>query len=253
MFMTTSYAYKAPEPGKSAHAILYGSNISYKDACQVCSAVRGRNTERAIEFLQLAAVGEKAIWFRSHNSGKGHRRELGGKKGGWPVKCAKVILGVVQSALGNANKKGLAPTKIAHISANKQDTLPRMSPKGKRIRMDYETAVIQVVLQEMKIPEHHKALAAKKAAEQKKTDAKKAEIKTAANEQKKTDAKTDAKKAETKAQTAEQKAQAEKSSAQKAEEKKEEQAAQKIAQNAENAAQRTAAHSSTHEGNKPSL
>ncbi len=175
-----AYAYQqiGKEIRRTARARLTGINASYKDLCEVCRNVRGKGTDFALEFLEAASVGEQAIYFARHNKGKGHRTELGGKKGGWPVKSAKFVLGVVQSAAANANKLGLGYTKVAHIIANKQDTFPRMSPKGRRIRHDYETAFVEVVLEE-----------AQEKAEAKKKDAKKSEAKkeTKANESKTTE------------------------------------------------------------------
>jgi len=134
---------------KTARARITGVNASYKDLCAVCGNVRGKDIDEAIEFLGLAAVKKKAILFARHNKSKGHRRELGGRQGGWPVKSIKIVLGVLENALANANKLGLSNAKVAHIIANKQHTLPRMSPKGKRIVHNYETAFVEVVLEEV--------------------------------------------------------------------------------------------------------
>ena len=168
------YAYQ-PKKGneaRTARARLTGVNASYKDLCNVCMNVRGWNTEDALEFLELAAVGEKAILFTRHNHGKGHRRELGGRKGGWPVKSVKFVLEVLKNATANATKLGLGQTRIAHIIANKQDTFPRMSPKGRRIRHDYETAFIEIVLEESQ----ETADSNKKEGKKAKNEAKKAEV-----------------------------------------------------------------------------
>lgn len=145
------YAYQAKK-GKelrTARARITGVNASYKDLCNVCANVRGKDTEHALEFLNEAAEMKRAIHFARHNTGKGHRRELGGRKGGWPVKSVKIVLGVLQNAVANANKLGLSGTKLAHIIANKQDTYPRMSPKGRRIVHNYETAFVEIVLEEV--------------------------------------------------------------------------------------------------------
>ncbi len=143
-----AYQQRKGNNARTARARLTGVNASYKDLCNVCSNVRGWNADDALEFLELAAVKEKAILFTRHNHGKGHRRELGGKKGGWPVKSVKFVLEVLKNASANAAKLGLGQTRIAHIIANKQDTFPRMSPKGRRIRHNYETAFIEIVLEE---------------------------------------------------------------------------------------------------------
>lgn len=156
----------------TARARMTGVNASWKDLCEVCRNVRGHSTESAIEFLENAKEGAQAILFLRHCHGKGHRRELGGKKGGFPVKSAGFVLGVVKSAHANAQKLGLGPTKVAHIAANKMDTYPRMSPKGRRIRHNYETALIEVVLEESQQE-------AGKGAEKKGKKAAKTETKTA--------------------------------------------------------------------------
>jgi len=161
------YAYNKKPIGRTARARLTRVNASWKDLGEVCRNVRGKDTEWAINFLKEAAVKKKAILFLRHNKSKGHRRELGGKQGGFPVKSVKAVLNVLESAHANALKLGLAPTKIVHIISNKQATYPRMSPKGRRIRHDYEVAFIEVVLEETQ----------KKVEAPKKTDVPKIEVK----------------------------------------------------------------------------
>jgi ribosomal protein uL22 len=173
--MATAYGYQG-KGKRIARARITGVNASYKDLCEVCRAVRYKMTEDALDYLERAANKEQAIPMLRHGKRRGHRRELGGLRGGWPIKSAKIVLGVLQSASANATKLGLGATKVVHLLANKQDTFPRMSPKGRRIRHDLETAIVEVVLEEFQ---------AKAEKKDKKLDAKKAEKKVAA-------AKTDA-------------------------------------------------------------
>ena len=170
------YGYNKKPTGRIARARISRVNCSFKDLCEVCRNVRYKDTDFAIDFLTRAADGEQAIYFARHNKKKGHRRELGGKKGGFPVKSCRAVLGVVESAEANAIKLGLGATKIAHIAANKHATYPRMSPKGRRIRHDYEVAFIEVVLEE-KQQKIEKKDAAPKKVEAKKTDVPKAAVK----------------------------------------------------------------------------
>lgn len=191
-----AYAYEDKEGKRTARARITGVNASYKDLCQVCNNVRGRSTEDAIQFLELAAKKKKAIRFFRHNSGKGHRRELGGKSGGFPVKSVRIVLEIVKSAYANAIRLGMNETIIAHIIANKQDILPRMSPKGRRIAHNYETAFVEAVLEEKREIAGKEGKKGAKKADAKKIDAPKVEAKTNANESKKADApKTEVKKA----------------------------------------------------------
>jgi ribosomal protein uL22 len=173
----TGYAYQQRNGLRTARARITGANASYKDLCEVCRNVRGKPTQDALEFLELAAVKEKAIYFARHNKGKGHRRELGGKKGGFPIKSVKIVLGVLKNAQANADKLALGATRIAHIIANKQDVYPRMSPKGRRIVHNYETAFVEIVLEEMQEQtkkadnDVKKKMREKKAREEKRADA----------------------------------------------------------------------------------
>jgi ribosomal protein uL22 len=146
MFM--EYAYNKLPTGRTARARISRVNCSWKDLSEVCRNVRGKDTDYALDFLTRAAEGEQAILFLRHCKSKGHKSELGGKQGGFPVKSCKAVLNVVESANANANKLGLGATKVVHILANKHATYPRMSPKGRRIRHDYEVAFIEVVLEE---------------------------------------------------------------------------------------------------------
>lgn len=171
------YAYQK-EGKRTARARITGVNASFKDLCEVCSNVRGKDTEFALEFLGRAAEGEQAILMAQHGKRRGHRRELGGKRGGFPKKSAKFVLGVVEDANANATKLGLGSTKIGHIMANKQHTYPRMSPKGRRIVHNFETAFIEVVLEEIQQTAGKKEKKGARAPAEKKVEKKAVEAKT---------------------------------------------------------------------------
>jgi len=167
-----------------ARARITGVNASYKDLAEVCRSVRGKSLEYAFDFLNDAAVKKKAIYFARHNTGKGHRKELGGRIGGFPVKSVKIVLEVIKNVAANATKLGIDQAKIIHIIANKQDTYPRMSPKGRRIVHNYETAFVEVVVAEyqQKIAETKKEKKAQAKSDAKKAfDAKSTGIKAAVN------------------------------------------------------------------------
>ena len=178
-----NYAYQPAKNERVARARVDGVNASYKDLCNVCSNVRGRRADKALQFLTEAADGERPVRYFNYNKRRGHLRELGGKKGGWPVKSAKIVRDLIANAMANAVSRNMGDCKIAHIQANKQDIFGRMSPKGRRIRQDLETAFVEVVLEELKAPPAPKNAkkddkkAETKKAEEKKTETKKAEEK----------------------------------------------------------------------------
>ena len=164
------YSYKPK--GKAGKAQGHDINASFKDLSEVCRNIRGRNAYSARDFLELAAKGERAIYFGTHNKHMGHRHELGGRKGGWPVKSAKIVLGILENAIANAEKNGISIPIVKHAAANKQDIFPRLAPKGRRFKMDYETARVAIVLEEAILPKgaapkaHEKKEAPKEARKQ---------------------------------------------------------------------------------------
>ncbi len=175
--MTATYAFQKKTDKRTARARLTGVNASFKDLGEVCRAVRYKPTEEALEYLGNAAEKTQAIPMRRHGKGRGHVRQLGGQQGGWPVKSAKIVLGVVESAFANATKLGIGTTKIAHIVANKEHTFPRMSPKGRRIVHNFETAFVEVVLEEWQ-PKEGEGKGAKKGAKGKNAPAVKSQAKS---------------------------------------------------------------------------
>jgi ribosomal protein uL22 len=128
-----------------AKAQQYNIDASFKDLCAVCDNIRGMQSEDAVKYLDAVADGHPVL-YRRWNTKLGHRRELDGQKGRYPIKAAKYVAMVLQNAIANANAKGLANPKVIHAAANKQAIYPRMQAKGRQIRADYETAKIEIIL-----------------------------------------------------------------------------------------------------------
>ena len=206
-----AYAFQKEENKEQlAFARVDGVNASYRDLCNVCSNIKGRRTDKAVAYLEEALLKKRPIRYFRHNKHRGHLHELGGKKGGFPVKSVGIVLAVLKNAVANADVKGLGDCKVVHACANKQLVYARMSAKGRRIRQDFETAFVEIVVRELQTPENlakkeekRKAVetAKAKAEEAKKAaDAKKAEAarKTDDKTEEKSDAKKEAPKAEAK-------------------------------------------------------
>lgn len=123
-------------------------DMSYRDATNVCDAIRGKSAKEALIILEQVFKENVPIRFRKHNKHLGHRAELGGKKGRYPKKISKIIYKVVKSAMANAMKKGLDEESliVVHASSNKKRTYPRMAPVGRTSRSYYETARVEIIL-----------------------------------------------------------------------------------------------------------
>lgn len=115
------------ESDKSGRAQCYDLNCSYKDLSQVLASVQGVSVAKARGKLEDAIALKKAIPFSKFNKGMGHRSELGGKKGKYPKKEAKLALELLANAIANAKSKGLDEKSLAvlHACAYKQNVFPR--------------------------------------------------------------------------------------------------------------------------------
>lgn len=131
-----------------AYAQRYNIDASFKDLCQVCRAVRKMPVSKALTLLESVSRLEMPIEYRRYNKKIGLRRELGGKKGRYPEKAARIVKQLLINALGNAKAKQIDEETLVveHIAANKQNVIPRLAPKGRRMRANYETARVEVVL-----------------------------------------------------------------------------------------------------------
>jgi len=144
------YSYKPNENEKIAKAQQHDVDASYKDLSEVCMNIKGRETSGAIKLLEKVSRGEAPIPFKKFSKHLGHRRELGGRKGRYPKKSAKIVLQVLRNAIANAQHKGLGNKLVVkHASANKQNIYPRLAPKGRQVRSNYETSRVEIVLQEV--------------------------------------------------------------------------------------------------------
>ncbi|VVC72148.1 50S ribosomal protein L22 [uncultured archaeon] len=135
---------------KFARAQVYGIDASWKDLGAVAVSLKGLTSDEAEKLLVKAGKGEFPIRFTKHSKKMGHRGELGGKKGRYPMKCAKIALKVLKNAIANANARGLfGELVVVQASANKQGSFPRVAPRGRWRHANYETARLEIVLKEV--------------------------------------------------------------------------------------------------------
>jgi large subunit ribosomal protein L22 len=107
-------------------------NASFKDLGAVCAQIRYMPVPLALDLLGKVGSYEMPIEYRKHNKHMGSRHELGGKKGRWPGKCARIVLKALNNAAANAKNKGLDPDQmyVVHAAANKTFIAMRYPPKG---------------------------------------------------------------------------------------------------------------------------
>jgi large subunit ribosomal protein L22 len=107
--------------------------ISPKSAREICVVVKGMKLDEAKNFLEQVINKTKSVPFRRYNKKIPHRR--GQSKiasGKYPVKAARKILEILESAESNAIYKGFdtEQMKVIHISAYRGTKIKRFIPRA---------------------------------------------------------------------------------------------------------------------------
>ena len=129
--------------------------VSPKAAREVCAAIKGMMLDEAKEFLEQVIAKRKPVPFRRYKKKIPHRRDIQGFYAGrYPVKAARMILEILESAEANAIYKGLdlERLKIIHASAYPGTKLKRFIPRAfGRSSPRFETLChIEIVLEQMR-------------------------------------------------------------------------------------------------------
>jgi len=151
----TGYSFIVPKHDGDAYAKARVEYVdaSHKDLAELCGRIRGRSVSWVLKFLENAAAGEIPVFYARHNKKLGHRHELRGRKGRYPRKAAAIVLKAVRSAESNGRQKGIEEMKVVHAAANRKNVFPRLSPKGRRMRQNYSTSRVEIVLKSTRKPE----------------------------------------------------------------------------------------------------
>lgn len=90
---------------------------------ETANALRGMKLRRAQRFLENVKLQKEAVPFRNRNGGAGRHAQAKAwntAQCGWPKKAAEFLLGLLQNAQANAEKKSLDldALQITHIQVN---------------------------------------------------------------------------------------------------------------------------------------
>jgi ribosomal protein L22(archaeal)/L17(eukaryotic/archaeal) len=143
----TTYA----DPDSTAKAQGRDMPISPKMSREICGMIRGMKASRAITVLEEVIDLKRPVPLKRFNKRVSHKPGVG--PGRYPQKAAKAVLGVVRSAVANAEYKGLdADTMvISTVSASLGRTIPGHMPRahGRATQWDQQTVNIEVILEEV--------------------------------------------------------------------------------------------------------
>lgn len=148
--MVSGYTTTA-DPDTTAKALGKEMPVSPKFAREVAGMIRGMKVEAARQALEDVIDKKRAVPLKRYNKRVSHKPGVG--PGRYPVKAAKAILGVLDSAASNAEYKGLDVSNmaIATISVARGRTIPGHMPRahGRATQWNQETVNLEIIIEEV--------------------------------------------------------------------------------------------------------
>ena len=137
------------DPDNSAKAIGKEMPISPKFTREVCGLIRGMKVDKAVATLEGIIAVEVPVPLKRYNKRVSHKQGVG--PGRYPVKAAKAVLGVLNSAVKNAEYKGLSADDmyVRTITASRGRTMPGHMPRahGRATQWNQETVNLEVIIE----------------------------------------------------------------------------------------------------------
>lgn len=185
--MKTSYQGKAE---KCARAMGTNMPISHKVSYEIANALRGKDVDKAIRYLEDVIAMKRAIPFKRYNRDVGHKPGKMGA-GRYPIKASKHFLHVLKGAKSNAADKALNVDSlvIVHIAASKG---AGQWHYGRQRRRQMKATNLDIVVEEVE----NKKPAAKKVAKVEKKEPPKAKVEEKVTKVEKPEVKTETPKTE---------------------------------------------------------
>lgn len=139
------------DPDTSAKAIGKEMPISPKFTREICGLIRGMKVNKAIDTLEGVIALETPVPLKRYNKRVSHKQGVG--PGRYPKKAAAAVLGVVKSAVANAEYKGLNTDDmvIKTISASRGRVTPGHMARahGRATEWNQDTVNLEVIIQEV--------------------------------------------------------------------------------------------------------
>ena len=139
------------DPDTSAKAIGKEMPISPKFTREICGMVRGMKVNTAIKTLEGVIALETPVPLKRYNKRVSHKQGVG--PGRYPKKAAAAVLGVVKSAVANAEYKGLNTDDmvIKTISASRGRVTPGHMARahGRATEWNQDTVNLEVIIEEV--------------------------------------------------------------------------------------------------------
>ena len=139
------------DPDTSAKAIGKEMPISPKFTREICGMIRGMKVSKAISTLEGVIALETPVPLKRYNKRVSHKQGVG--PGRYPKKAAAAVLGVIKSAVANAEYKGLNTDDmvIRTISASRGRVTPGHMARahGRATEWNQDTVNLEVIIEEV--------------------------------------------------------------------------------------------------------
>ena len=139
------------DPDTSARAIGKEMPISPKFTREICGMVRGLKVNKAIDTLEGVIALETPVPLKRYNKRVSHKQGVG--PGRYPKKAAAAVLGVINSAVANAEYKGLNVDDmvVKTITASRGRVTPGHMPRahGRATEWNQDTVNLEVIIEEV--------------------------------------------------------------------------------------------------------
>ena len=139
------------DPDTSAKAIGKEMPISPKFTREICGMIRGMKVNKAISTLEGVIALETPVPLKRYNKRVSHKQGVG--PGRYPKKAAAAVLGVIKSAVANAEYKGLNTDDmvIRTISASRGRVTPGHMARahGRATEWNQDTVNLEVIIEEV--------------------------------------------------------------------------------------------------------
>ncbi len=167
--MDYRYAVKGLDKERTAKAVGKSLSISYKHSKEVCDFIRGKKAVTAVKMLNDVMALKRAVPYKRFKRDLAHKTKIG--PGRYPVKTARNVLEVLESAISNAEYKGLNTDEliVSHICSHKASTPYRYGRhRGRKMKRSH----VEIVLEQPEGTKPKKKQSTKKQKTQKKQDKK---------------------------------------------------------------------------------
>lgn len=137
-------------PDTTSKAIGKELPISPKHSREICRMLRGMKVQEALETLQEVIEMKRPVPMKRYKKCVSHKKGVGPAR--YPQKAAKAIKRVIESAISNAEYKGLDVDSMhikviaAHLGRTYEGWMPRAH--GRATPWNQQTVNIEVILEE---------------------------------------------------------------------------------------------------------